>query len=198
VVAVSAFDRPFAQLACQRAIEAVLYGYYVDEERILRDGGELKGQRLESVKKDNGSPVPLAIFDSEDFSWVSAVMFSSCARWGKVRALSADPNPNIVFQTVKRNLNNVMALRGVARKSEYSESLLDGLRVYHNPSATHALNPGIFRHKDVYQTYYSEEQDDWVYEDRTGLLMFRSILTAVKPPNIASARDERAANGEEV
>jgi hypothetical protein len=51
-----AFDSPYARLACQRAIEAVLFGYYVDEERFLRHGGELKGQRLESVTKDNRSP----------------------------------------------------------------------------------------------------------------------------------------------
>ena len=33
VLAVGAFDRPFAWLTCQRAIEAELFGYYVDEER---------------------------------------------------------------------------------------------------------------------------------------------------------------------
>jgi len=41
VLAVSAFDRPFAWLTCQRAIEALLFGYYVNEERFLREGGTL-------------------------------------------------------------------------------------------------------------------------------------------------------------
>jgi hypothetical protein len=35
---------------CQRAIEAVLFRYYVDEERFLRESGALEGKRIESVK----------------------------------------------------------------------------------------------------------------------------------------------------
>jgi hypothetical protein len=155
VLAVSAFDRPFAMLTCQRAIEAVLNGYYVDEERYLREGGVLEGQRIESVTKDNKSPVPVGIFASDDFAWLSAVIFSSNATWGKVRALSSDPNPNIVFQAVKRNLSDIIPLVTVARKSDYHESLLDGLRVYHNPKVTHKLNKDIFRDNDVFQSYYS-------------------------------------------
>jgi hypothetical protein len=197
VLAVSAFDRPYARLTCQRAIEAVLFGYYVDEDRFLREGGALKGQRLESVIKDNGSPVPLGIFASEDFAWLSAVIFSSCASWGKVRALSSGPNPNIVFRTVKRNLSGVTAHVGKARKSEYNESLLDGLRVYHNPEATHKLDKGIFRNNDVFRSYYSEEKHDWVYEDRTGLLLFRSAFTGIKNTKIDPAGKESDGAAEE-
>jgi hypothetical protein len=185
VLAVSAFDRPFAMLTCQRAIEAVLFGYYVDEERYLKEGGVLEGKRIESVTKDNKSPVPVGIFASEDFAWLSAVIFSSNATWGKVRALSSDPNPDVVFQAVRRNLTDVMPLVTKARKADYHESLLDGLRVYHNPNATHELDKDIFRDNDVFQSYYSEEKQDWVYEDRTGLLLFRRVHTAIK---IAKAR----------
>ena len=184
VLAVSAFDRPFAMLTCQRAIEAVLFGYYVDEERFLKEGGTLQGKRIESVTKDNKSPVPVGIFASEDFAWLSAVIFSSTASWGKVRALSCDPNPNVVFQAVKRNLSDVKPLVTKAIKADYHESLLDGLRVYHNPNATHKLNKDIFRDNDVFQSYYSEEKQDWVYEDRAGLLLFRRVLTAIKTAKI--------------
>jgi len=179
VLAVSAFDRPFAWLTCQRAIEAVLYGYYVDEERFFREGGALKGERVESVIKDNKSPVPVGIFASDDFAWLSAVIFSSTATWGRVRALSSDPNPNIFFQAVRRNLDDVIPLVTKARKSDYHESLLDGLRVYHNPEAIHKLDKDIFRDNDVFQSYYSEEKQDWVYEDKTGLLLFRRVHTAI-------------------
>jgi hypothetical protein len=180
VLAVCAFDRPFAMLTCQRAIEAVLFGYYVDEEKFLNEGGTLEGKRIESVTKDNKSPVPVGIFASEDFTWLSAVIFSSTASWGKVRALSSDPNPNIIFQAVQRNVSDVHPLVTKARKSDYHESLLDGLRVYHNPNARYELAKDIFRDKDVFQSYYSEEKQDWVYEDRTGLLLFRRVHTAIK------------------
>ena len=82
VLAITAFDSPYARLACQRASEAVVYGYYVDEERFLKEGETLQGQRLTSVRKDNLSEVPLAVFGREEFSWLSAVIFSSCASSG--------------------------------------------------------------------------------------------------------------------
>jgi hypothetical protein len=142
---------PYARLACQRAIEAVLYGYYVDEERFLKEGGALVGQWLTSVRKNNLSEVPLAVFGREEFDWLSAVIFSSCASWGKVRALSSDPNPNIFFEAVRLNAGGVMPHVMRAPKSAYAESLLDGLRVYHNPSATNKLDVNLFRHPDVFQ-----------------------------------------------
>lgn len=188
VLGITAFDGPFARLACQRAIEAVLYGYYVDEEKFLREGGKLHGRLLRSVKKDNQSDVSLAVFAEEKFAWLSAIVFSSCASWGKVRALSADPNPNIVFDVVRLNSSGVEPHVVRARKAQYSESLLDGLRVYHNPSATYKLNVNTFRQPDVFQSYYSEEDDEWMRDQRDGLLLCRSVLTGIKAPKPAEMR----------
>lgn len=179
VLAITAFDNPYARLACQRAIEAVLYGYYVDEERFLREGGTLQGQQLTSVLKDNLSEVPLAVFGREEFAWLSGVVFSSCASWGKVRALSADPNPNIFFEAARLNTGGVVPHVIRARKSEYSESLLDGLRVYHNPTATHKLGADIFRHHDVFQSYFSEHDGEWMHDQRDGLLLYRNVFTVI-------------------
>jgi hypothetical protein len=179
VLAVSAFDSPHAILASQRAIEAVLFGYYVDEEKYLREGGELKGRQVETVDKDNGSSVGLGVFLDEEFKWLSAVIFGSCATWGKVRALSADPNPNIFFEALTYNPNGVQPHVVKATKSKYVEHLLDGLRIYHNPQARYRLDTSIFRHRDVFQSYYSDLQGDWVYELRDGLLLFRRVETRV-------------------
>lgn len=182
VLAITAFDRPYAQLTCQRAIEAALYGYYVDEERFLRVGGTLQGHRMTFVTKDNQSDVPIGVFSTQDFAWLSAVAFSSCATWGKVRALSSDPNPNILFQAVRLNSDGVAPHVVRGKKSEYSESLLDGLSVYHNPFATHKLNLELFRHSDVFQAFYSEEKNDWEYENRDGQLIWRSVVTGIAAP----------------
>jgi hypothetical protein len=180
VLAITAFDSPHAILANQRAIEAALFGYYVDEEKYIREGGELKGYEVESIEKDNGSSVNLGVFKDDTFKWLSAVMFSSCATWGKVRALSADPNPEIEFEALRYNPNGTMPHRERATKASYTERLLDGLRVYHNPLAKHPIDPSLFRHRDVFQSYYSEETDDWVYEFRDGLLLFRRVHTTVR------------------
>jgi hypothetical protein len=91
-----------------------------------------------------------------------------------------------------------MPLVTKGRKADYHESLLDGLRVYHNPNATHKLTKDIFRDNDVFQSYYSEEKQDWVYEDRTGLLLFRRVLTALKTAKTgpANKKSDRATEEE--
>jgi hypothetical protein len=55
--------------------------------------GRLEGEQLQRVFKNNGSPVELGLFSSPAYCDISAVIFSSCATFGKVRALSSDPNP---------------------------------------------------------------------------------------------------------
>ena len=55
-------------------------------------------------------------------------MFSSCATWGKVRALSEDPNPSVFFEALRLNENGINPHLVKTRKSSYTESLLDGLR----------------------------------------------------------------------
>jgi hypothetical protein len=177
VLAITAVDGPYARLACQRAIEAVLFGYYVDEERYLRDGGNLKGRQIENVLKDNGSTVDLGIFMKKEFGWLSAVIFSSCAAWGKVRALSSDPNPNIYFETVRYNSSETHPHYAKTKRPQYTEGLREGLRIYHNPQAEYPLDPCIFRHRDVFQTYFSETDGDWIYEHRDGLLLYRQVFT---------------------
>ena len=176
VIAVTSLDRPFSNLSCNRPIEAVLHGYYVDEERhIATQGneGRLAGRQLQRVFKDNGSPVELGLFSSPAYSEISAVIYSSCATLGKVRALSSDPNPNIVFKSVRYNPTGASPCLSIEPKHRYSEGLLDGLRVYHNPFASHPLDPALFRHPKVFQSYF--QNGDWVYEAREGLLMYRSV-----------------------
>lgn len=180
VVAVTSFDQPFSFMACQRPIEAVLHGYYVDEEQhIATHGreGRLEGEELRRVFKENGSPIELGLFSSPAFKEISAVIFSSCATLGKVRALSSDPNPNIVFTALRYNPGGIQSHIVKEPKHRYTESLVDGLRVYHNPFASYPLDPALLRHPSVFQSY--RKNSDWVYEARAGLLMFRSVEVLV-------------------
>ena len=181
VVAVTNFDQPFSFIACQRPIEAVLHGYYVDEERYIASGGRegrLEGEALLKVFKDNGSPIELGLFATPAYREISAVIFSNCANMGKVRALSSDPSPGVIFTALRLNPASDQPHIIRAPKRCYEESLLDGLRVYHNPYATHPLDSALFRHPSVFQSFY--DNDDWVYEQREGQLLFRSVLTAIQ------------------
>ena len=89
-----------------------------------------------------------------------------------------------MFEAVTYNPNGTTPHVVRAMKANYSERLLDGLRVYHNPLATHPLDRGVFRHRDVFQSYYSEASDDWVYEFREGLLLFRRVETYLPAPRL--------------
>lgn len=188
VVAIANFDQPHSFMACQRPIEAVLHGYYVDEERYLATGGKegtLTGEELLKVFKDNGSPIELGMFTTSAYEEISAVIFSGCATWGKVRAMSADPSPGITFTALRLNVASDQPHIIQCAKQHYEENLLDGLRIYHNPYAIHPINPALFRHPSVFQSYYSK--DDWVYEQRDGQLLFRSVETKL-PPSSRQAR----------
>lgn len=180
VVAVTNFDQPFSFMACQRPIEAVLHGYYVDEELYIASGGRegrLEGEALLKVFKDNGSPIKLGLFTTPAYREISAVIFSNCANIGKVRALSSDPSPSIIFTALRLNPASDQPHIIRAPKRCYEENLLDGLRVYHNPYATHPLDPALFRHPSVFQSFYDNE--DWIYEQREGQLLFRNVTTAI-------------------
>lgn len=176
VVAVTNFDQPFSFMACQRPIEAVLYSYYVDEERFIATGGNqgrLIGEELLQVFKDNGSPIDLGLFTTPNYREISAVIFSGCATIGKVRALSSDPDPNIVFKAMRLNQNSNNPHIIQKSKLSYQENLLDGLRVYHNPFARHPLDPALFRHPSIFQWHFEGGRE--TIEQREGLLLFRCV-----------------------
>lgn len=179
VLAITNFDQPFSFMACQRPIEAVLYDYYVDEQAHIDAGGgprDIPAKSLRQIFKENGTPIELGMFATPAFKEISAVIFNNCATMGKARALSADPNPNIVFGAV-RNMSDRPAYRIAATKADYKESLIDGLRVYHNVHATYPLSPDLFRHPEVFQWFYRNGEARVENIDHN--LMFRTVMTGM-------------------
>ncbi len=181
VVAVTNFDQPFSFMACQRPIEAVLYGYYVDEKRYIATGGRegrLRGEDLARVFKDNGSPVDLGLFTNPAYKEISAVIFSGCANMGKARALSSDPSRDIVFTALRLNPTSGQPHVIIQPKQQYQENLLDGLRVYHNSFALRPLDPALFRNRSVFQWYFQGGKE--IVEQHEGQLLFRCVDTAIR------------------
>jgi hypothetical protein len=179
VLAFASFDQPHSYMECQRAIEAVLHAYYVDEDSYNASGAKVRieGEELLKVFKDNGSPIELGLFETPAFKEISAVIFNSCATMGKVHALSSDPNPYIIFTALKQNSLSINPTVVRQTKANYMEHLLDGLRIYHNPYATHPLDPTSFRNPRVFQTF--GQGSNAVCEQRDGNLLFRTVV-AVK------------------
>jgi hypothetical protein len=184
VIALAPFDRPNFGLQCQRAIEALLYSYYVDEDEWVaagvRNTPAPKAEVL-TVQKHETAEIPHGLFLADAMPEVSAVIFSSVATWGKVRALSADPNPNILFRALALNMSGHLPHKVVAPKVDYGEKLLDGLRVYHNRGARYPLDPAIFRAEEVMQSFWSRPEGDWIHEQHEWQLLARQVST-LQPP----------------
>lgn len=183
IIAINAFDQPFSYLQMYRAIEAVLYGYYVDEESHIKGGrqGILLGQEIESVQKTPEVSIPVGFFNDAKNSFVSAVVFNSCATWGKVRALSEDPNEKVIFEVVVQDFSKPEPRHISSSKKHYREWLLDGLRVYHNDRATHPLDASAFRAPGVYQGTFDLTTNERVYQGEGEMLVFRKLITFFDP-----------------
>ena len=181
VLALTPFDRPFFYLQVQRAIEAVLYGFYVDEQEHIDDpskGWEIKGQRLRVVRKDNGVELPLGIFTDASHAHISAVVFNSSATWGKVRALCDDPYPFIYFSACRVDPRRDYMLVFQGAKAVYQETLFDGLRVYHNPHATYPLDQRVFQEPGAFQAVcVNPDTFEWNYWMDRPPLAARSLIT---------------------
>jgi hypothetical protein len=186
VLALASFEQRYSYLGAQRPIEAILLGNYVNEERYIksgRPGGVLTDEPMESISKREGVEIDLGLFCGPACPEISAVMFNACANFGKARALSADPERRSFFTSFRQNIHGDTPHVVQGRLGEYSETLIDGLRIYHNPFAYHPLDPAHFRHPSVFQVYVRD--DEVVAEQREGQLLnrfTRSILSGSQLP----------------
>lgn len=177
VLAIMPVDQPLAYMQIQRPIEAVLHNYYVNEEEFRATGysDTLAPQYVEDVEKENGAVVPLGFFESSNYREISAIIFSACAGWGKIRALSQEPDAPSIFHSFRLNMNSQFPHHITEKKTNYVESLVDGLRIYHNPYAEFPLDPEIFRHEHIFQSYM--QNGNWCAEQREGQLLSRNVFS---------------------
>lgn len=154
IIALQNFSSPFSYCAINRPVEAVLYNYYVDEEEFIRgDTYNLNGKFIHSVKKNDNVDLELGLFNSEKYSDISAIIYNPCATIGKVTALSKNPYNNSLFTALKYNPNSNTPHFIRKDKNNYSEHLLDGLIIYHNPFAKRKIDFELFRHPKVTQVF---------------------------------------------
>jgi hypothetical protein len=94
------------------------------------------------IYKANGAPVPLGLFKSDGYAHISAVLYSSLATFGKARALGKDEG-DITFRAVRKK-ENAKPIYIDSRKSDYKESLTDGMVLFTNPYAPVPVNAELF------------------------------------------------------
>jgi hypothetical protein len=167
VVCIAPFDQPSAHSVGSRPILRCLYGFdgmnsqEVDGVTVYNGFSEAAGDF-----KANGSHVDLGIFKNDSFADVSAVIFSNVATIGKARALAEDDGSMRYFLYERYDPNSDKPKCKMQKRSEYRETILDGLTVFLNPFARIKFNPRIFINREI----AIWESSDLAYEPEDFLL----------------------------
>lgn len=177
VLAIAPFEQPHFNLQHNRAIVALLYDIYVDEDayaaspELYPEG--VPERQLGVVQKDNGSDVELGIFNDDRCSEISAIIFSCTATWGKLSALSN--NSAVVKRIIWTWASEPYGMPVIYTNENHSEYLTDGLMVFHNPYAKQPLSPEIFRRKGVIQYIPDRNTREMLIEESTRCLYTRVV-----------------------
>lgn len=177
VLAIASFDRPFSHMSAMRPITSALFGLYHDEEQTIATGAEkMVSYNVAGVRKHENASIDLGYFCSPDYSDVSAVVFSSLATWGKVRAVADNPTARSIYTTFHPNPGTLIPVVKTTPKSEYREHLLDGLCVFHNPFAEFPLKPTTLGHERMAQAFIRQDGElDFLAPD--DFLLMRSLMS---------------------
>lgn len=181
VIAVAPFEQPDFQHQYDRPIRALLYDEFIDETAYHKSPHSYPegppSVQLKFVEKDNGSSLEMGIFAHEGWRDVSAVIFSCVATWGKAVAMSNEPQPGFVMASWGTNAGG-LSERRMMPIGVPSETISDGLQVFHNPYARHPLPLDVFRRKGVVQHYFVPKKgwfsrDKYIIENYDECLQFR-------------------------
>lgn len=159
VIALASFDRPFAHFAANRPILAVLFGLYYDEEKTIATGSEeLITYPVDAVIKNENIKIPVGLFTTDEYKDVSAIIYSSLATWGKIRALADNPEAPTVYNTFHPPIDDSIypEVRHTLKR-DYTEQLADGLHILHNPFTEHPIDVKTFNHERIAQYFFEPE-----------------------------------------
>lgn len=176
VICVAPFEQPFFYFQGDAAIRRVLYRH--DKALIAKQGSIpfiVGSPQVSKTFKPSGAPVPFGYFAEPIMSEVSAVIFSSLATWGKVRALSANLAHHTSFAVSRYAKDKTAPQEAVIPKSEYSESLLDGLHLFLNPFATVPLTTKPFENREIAIHTIDPESGAYLVDMRDGFLYQRTV-----------------------
>ncbi|QJQ02326.1 glycosaminoglycan attachment site [Herbaspirillum rubrisubalbicans Os34] len=146
VIGIASFDRPHAHFAASRPILAALYGLYHDEAATRPGDTKVESYNVTAAPKNASTNIEVGLFCDDTYADVSAVVYSSLATWGKLRALADNPDAISAYCTLHPNPGNLLPIMRSAMKKDYREHLMDGLYVLHNPFARHPLPSGLLSH----------------------------------------------------
>ncbi|WP_256671898.1 glycosaminoglycan attachment site [Pseudomonas sp. 18058] len=133
------------QLGCP--IMAALYGLYHDESATRPDDVYVQPYNVTAAPKNANTNIDVGLLCDDTYTDVSAVVYSSLDTWGKLRALAENPDVLSVYTTL--HPRRLIPVVRTSLKQDYSEHLMDGLYVLHNPVARNPIPSVLLSHPRV-------------------------------------------------
>ena len=128
--------------------------------------------------------IQLGFFTTSEYEYISGVIYNPYANWGKVQALAelSEANKYTYFNALyTRDEVNEETLTPDIRqgipKEEYSESIFDGMYIFHNPHAKYPIPKFLFNHPKI--AHFSLDKAGNIIERISGkFLLSRSLIGA--------------------
>lgn len=132
---------------------ALLYGMYYNSK------AEKYERRDYIYKPGTNAQIPIGLFNFEEYSNISAILYSSSTTLGKLTSLAISagyPSNNSVYN-IRRDYEDFRIPYKLQKVSEkFPELLSDGLFLFHNPYAKNKLDIECFENSNVTQFFWKE------------------------------------------
>ncbi|MDD2732642.1 MAG: hypothetical protein PHF56_01775 [Desulfuromonadaceae bacterium] len=179
VICVAPFEQPFFFEQSDNAIRRVLYSF---DRYLFKDMPEEQKRVIfgevyfDSFVKSSGIEIELGFFRNNRMKEVSAVIFSCCATFSKVRALAKNTDQQVIFMAKRHNDQGLQPLLICQEKAEYKETLLDGLILLLNPFAERPFPLDAFRGRDISIHFFDPDTEEYLVDSPQGFLFQRSCI----------------------
>ncbi|KLE06638.1 hypothetical protein L5E75_01270 [Aliarcobacter butzleri] len=165
IVALGSYEIPFFYHQYDRAIIALLYNHYINEEVFTKEPNKYPSgppsEKLDFVQKENGSEIEVGIFLNDRMREISAVIFNPLATTSKINC-KADRIDGAHTHVWYHNDNTI------SQTLKTEELIEDGVFIFHNPFAKYPLPIEVFKNKRIRQVNYDIETGELLhyFEDK--------------------------------
>lgn len=133
---------------------ALLYGRYF----IPRENGSIIKKHIK--KKETGIELPLGIFLNSKYSQISAIMYTCTNTIGKLTALALSNGLhtfNSVLDVIRDEEDGELPFKFRIVSNSATESISDGVFIFHNPYAKTPIKPDLFENTNVTHVFLKKD-----------------------------------------
>lgn len=167
IIAVAPFEQAMFSNQNNIAINRVLYAKDIDIQKMCEID-------VLYTKKNDGTKLKLGIFRSNEYSEVSAIIFSSMATISKViTQTDLECEVHVTKYKVINSIEEMKEQHSVIKNKDYNEEILDGLQIHHNPYAKIPLDLREFNDYFISHYFYDIENENIILNQNDGTLVSR-------------------------